>query len=282
MNNFRLWSPAYGQLHTVRTGIHWAPPTNAFPTGGAGRNMRLLLLAGTPEAVQIGHAISREDRIAAVASVARGGRVPTAMNLPMRIGGWGGSEAFADWLFQEQVDAVIDATHPFASRISLRTAEVCNSLGIPYVQFLRPAWTPREGDSWAFLNSEEEAHRHIPEAATVLLGTGRHRLDAFSSLRDRTVWVQVQDLNGTAFPFQRGGFLHRPSRLSVETEVAGLHAIGIDWIIARNAGGVSGTGLIEAARQLGVPVGMIRRPPQPEAPRVQSVAEALAWVRRRL
>lgn len=244
--------------------------------------MRLLLLAGTPEAVQIGHAVGREDRVVATASVARGARVPTALNIPMRIGGWGGPDAFADWLRREEVDAVLDATHPFAVRISARTADVCAALGIPYVQFLRPAWTPGENDTWFFLNGEEEAADHVPNGASVLLGTGLRNLERFDGLGDRPVWVRVRERNGVAFPFRHGGFLHRPVPLPVANEVAGLRVLGVDWLVTRNAGGGYGEALIEAARRLSLPVGMIRRPPQPEVPRINTVAEALAWVRRRM
>ena len=108
--------------------------------------MRLLLLAGTPEAVHIGHALARDTRIRATASLARGARAPVGMTLPMRIGGWGGAERFADWLRTNHVEAVLDVTHPFATGITGRSAAVCRDLGIPFMQFLRPSWIPRDGD----------------------------------------------------------------------------------------------------------------------------------------
>ena len=105
---------------------------------------------------------------------------------------------------------------------------------------------------------------------------------SLDDLSGREVWVRVGSRNGTAFPFVRGGYLHRPVPLPVANEVAGLRSLGIDWIVTRNTGGGAGAALVAAARRLSIPVGMVRRPPQPEAPRINTVSEALAWVRRRL
>lgn len=251
-------------------------------SGQKGNVMRLLLLAGTPESIEIGHALSRDDRVSVTASLARASRAPLAMNAPMRIGGWGGAERFHDWMRAENVGAVLDVTHPFAVSISGRTAAVCADLGVPYVQFLRPAWTPGREDNWVFLNSEREAASHVPDDARVLLTTGRRKLEAFRSLGKRPIFVRVRERGMDAFPFEEGAFIHRPVPLPVINEVAGMRSLGVDWIVARNSGGMGSMPVIEAARHLGLPVGMVRRPPQPEVPRIRTISEALAWVRRRL
>ncbi len=252
------------------------------PRGAAWEDMKALLLAGTPEAVQIGRALSRDNRVSAVASVARASGANLSLGIPVRIGGWGGDAAFADWLEQQKISAILDATHPFAARISERTARVARQLGIDHAQFLRPSWRPNEGDRWTFLNAEADAAAHIPMGASVLLLTGRRRLEAFHNLEGRTVWVRMRKRNGSAFPFSAGGFQHRPVTVPVPNEIAGMRALGIDWVVARNTGGAGDMPTIEAARRLDLPVGMIRRPPQPESARIHTVSEALAWVRRRL
>jgi len=242
--------------------------------------MRLLLLAGTPEARQIGNALSRDARVSAIASLARPSL--NTMNLPMRIGGWGGDEAFAEWVRRERISAVLDATHPFAPRISHRTTKVCKAQGVDYLQFLRPTWTPGDGDDWVFLNTEADAVEHVPEHASVYLLTGQRRIDGFNGLDPRPVYVRVQMRPTQAFPFRFGRYDRLLSASSVNAEVSRLHELGVSWVIARNSGGAHGMPVLEAARQLGLTVGMIRRPPPPEAPRVQTIAEALSWVRRRL
>ena len=244
--------------------------------------MKLLLLAGTPEAAQICYGLSHDSRVTVVASIAR--PIPASSNLgvPMRIGGWGSGAAFADWISKENIGAVLDVTHPFATKLSARTAAVCKALDVPFAQFLRPSWTPRPGDDWIFLNSEADAAEHFDTDDPVMLATGRMGLEAFTGLGDRPIYVRVRDRNGTAFPFQRGGFLHRPIALPVAAEISGLQSFRIMSVVARNTGGNGMRNVLEAARHLGLPVGMVRRPPQPQVPKIQTISEAMSWVRRRL
>lgn len=243
--------------------------------------LRVLLLAGTGEARHIAFALSRNSRIVTMAALARAGRRPMPLGIPTRIGGWGGRDGFRRWLDQNRITGIIDATHPFASDISARAADVSRELGIDYLQFLRPSWRPTAGDNWVFLNAEEEAADHIEDGATVFLATGRKRLAAFSALATQELICRVIETPVGPFPLHNGRFiLHRPP-FSVEQEAAMFRALGIDWIVARNSGGSGSRAKIDAARELGLRVAMIRRPPQPEAARAETLSEVLAWVGRR-
>lgn len=244
--------------------------------------LRVLLLAGTGEARHIAFALSRNARVVSMASLARAGRRPMPLGIPTRIGGWGGRDAFRAWLDEKGINGIIDATHPFAADISARAAEVAAELGIDYLQFLRPSWRPSAGDDWVFLNTEEEAADHISEGATVFLATGRKRLAAYSGLSSQELICRVIEGPAGPFPLPNGRFvLHRPP-FSVEQEVATFRALGVDWIVARNSGGSGSRAKIDAARELGLRVAMIRRPPQPEAARAETLSEVLAWVGRRV
>lgn len=244
--------------------------------------MRILLLAGTSEASQIAHALAREERVVASASLARATRIPTGFGIPTRIGGWGGEDAFRDWLKRERVEAVIDATHPFATGITERTARICAETNVDFTQFLRKSWIPGPDDRWEFLNAEEDAAKVVDRNARVLLSTGQRGLDRFENLADRVLYVRVPDFPEIPFPFAHGDFIVRPTKMPTAAEEALLHELKVTWIVARNSGGNNSISRLEAARRLGIPVAMIRRPPQPEAPRISTVAEVLAWVRRRL
>lgn len=244
--------------------------------------MRLLLLAGTWEARQIAAGLTREPRIQAVASLARAERVPSALGIPTRIGGFGGDAGFADWVRREGIVAIVDATHPFSVRISLRTQRTARELGIDYIQFLRPSWLPDEEDDWTFLNTEEEAARHIPAAARVFIATGRGSLDRFHGLEDHHLFVRQLGGLTQPFPFPHGGFVGGLPPFSLEREIATLDRLGIDWLIARNSGGMGSRAKLDAARQLGIKVAMVRRPPQPDGPKANTLAEVMAWIRRRL
>ena len=102
------------------------------------------------------------------------------------------------------------------------------------------------------------------------------------NLGDRTVYIRVRERSDDPFPFARGSFLHRPVTLPLQNEVAGLRALGIDWVVARNTGGGASAQVVDAARTAGIPVGMIRRPAQPATLRFNTVTEVVAWLRRRL
>lgn len=243
--------------------------------------MRLLLLAGTRDAVQIAGALAREHRVAATASLPRAVRSPIPLGLPTRIGGWGDDAGFGDWLIRERVHAILDATHPFATRISDRAFRMSEALGVDYLRFQRPPWMPGAEDRWTFLNDCAEVDQKVPEGATVLLDTGGMGNDSLGPLRGRTVHCRLDaPPNGRArdawhYVIERGPY-------DANSEMRLYDRLGLDWIVLLNVGGVEERPKLEAARRLGIRTGLIRRPPQPEAPRAETVSEVMRWVRRRL
>ena len=249
---------------------------------GARVPVRLLLLAGTRNAVQIAGALSREHRVAATAALPRAARTPVPLGLPTRIGGWGGEEAFHDWLLRERVGAILDATHPFATRISDRALRSAAQLGIDYLRFQRPPWMPGAEDRWSFLNDCAEVPQKVPEGATVLLDTGGRGASLVGPLEGRTVHCRLEP----PLPNGRGvaGWRYLVARapFDAESEMRLYSGLGLDWIVLPNVGGVDERPKLEAARRLGIRIGLIRRPPQPEAPRAETVSEVMRWVRRRL
>jgi precorrin-6A/cobalt-precorrin-6A reductase len=239
--------------------------------------MTLLLLAGTTEAQTIAQALSQTG-MPAVASLAGATRAPRATGLTTRVGGFGGAEGFRGYLDQAGITAVVDATHPFAHRISNRSAKICAEKNIPYCQVLRPEWRPEAGDEWTFLNSEGEAAQHIAPGSTVFLATGRQTLDRFANLSGCRLICRQIDPPDRPFPFPNGRFLVGRPPFSIEDETRLFTKLGVDWLIVKNAGGEAPRSKLIAARNLGVKVAMINRPPQPDAQKVGTAAEALAWI----
>lgn len=244
--------------------------------------MRLLLLGGTQEARQIAVALRGETRLAMTVSLAHGTRRPQSFAAPVRIGGWGGEEAFRAWLEASGIEAVLDATHPFAHQMAHRAAEVARDMGLQHMRLVRPPWLPGDGDKWAFVNSAADAARQIPEGARVFVAIGRGGLQELQPLRNARVICRAKEQPDTPFPFEDGMYLVDRGPFTVAGEMRVLKDHGITWLVARNSGGRGSWPKLEAARRLGLDVAMIRRPPQPDCTRVSTVAEALAWVRRRL
>ncbi|WP_394177790.1 cobalt-precorrin-6A reductase [Yoonia maritima] len=238
--------------------------------------MTLLILGGTGDARRLAEALQGTD---AIISLAGATRSPDKLPMPSRVGGFGGEQGFRDYLTQNSISAVLDATHPFADRITTRTARVCADIGMPYLQLLRPGWSAEPGDDWTEIACEEDAVDHIPVGATVFLGTGRQTLDRFANLEAREVICRQIDPPSDPFPFKGGRFLVGRPPFSVEDEMQLFLALGVDCLVVKNAGGAASRTKLTAANHLGIPVLMIARPPRGDWSIVDNVQSALEWVK---
>ncbi len=240
--------------------------------------MTLLLLAGSGDAKRIAWGLV-DTGVEVVASLAGATRDPDPLPVPTRHGGFGGADGFRAYLNEAGITAVLDATHPFAADITARTAQICHADGIPYLYHLRPPWFAQAGDNWTAIDREEQAASHVTPGQTVFLGTGRQTLDRFRNLEGCRVICRQIDPPTAPFPFEGGEFLIGRPPFPVAQEKELFEALGVDWIVVKNAGGAASRTKLTAARELGIPVLMIRRPPPPKAQIVDTVADAIAWAR---
>ena len=239
--------------------------------------MRLLVLAGTGEAqalvrglVAAGHEVT--------ASLAGATRAPKGMACETRIGGFGGQDGFLNYIAQTSPDAVIDATHPFAHRITDRTVRLCAQIGLPYLQLLRPAWEPNATQNIEEVPDIASLRAEIPAGARVFLATGRQTLQQFADFDDCYLICRQIDPPEGPFPFSNGRFQIGRPPFSVESEATLFEEEEIDWLVVKNAGGAASYSKIEAGASLGIPVRMLARPSMPDAAKVDSVEAALKWV----
>lgn len=244
-------------------------------------SLRVLLLAGTAEAREIAAGLATMPGVTAIASLSGATRSPAAFPVPVRSGGFGGVDGFVRYLKAERIGAVIDASHPFAARISVRTAAVCGAHGLRYLSVQRPAWLAQAGDDWHPIAREDEAADLIPIGARVFLATGPARLDHFAGLSGRVLICRRIDPPPVPFPFPGGMYVQGRPPFSTEQELETFRKFRVDWLVTRNSGGVAGRNKLEAARLLGLPVAMIDRPPTPQdVPRVTTAIAALEWTER--
>ncbi|MBL4751155.1 MAG: cobalt-precorrin-6A reductase [Amylibacter sp.] len=239
--------------------------------------MTLLVLAGTSDARQLLEGLQGADVIASLAGVTRS---PADLPVTTRKGGFGGVVGFRDYLVENGIKGVVDATHPFASKMTQTAAIVCAELGLPHIILQRPEWVASVGDDWHFVDSVAETATIIPVGSTVFLGTGRQTLAGFSCLEGRKLLARVIDppQKPVLAEFQ-GDFLIGTPPFSIAEEVALFRDKGIEWLVVKNAGGQNSRSKLDAARELGLPVVMINRPKLPDAHVVGSVDAALKWVR---
>ncbi|MFV0128792.1 cobalt-precorrin-6A reductase [Streptomyces sp. HMX112] len=242
--------------------------------------MHVLILGGTTEARRLAELLHPAVRV--TSSLA--GRVASPRLPPgeVRVGGFGGAEGLARWLREHQVDAVIDATHPFAGTISFHAAGAAAEAHVPLLALRRPGWAPVEGDDWHPVASlEEAADRAGALGRRIFLTTGRMGLAAFAHIADAWFLVRSVDPPEPPFPPRMDVLLDRgPFTLDGEREILRRHAV--DVLVTKDSGGAATSPKLTAAREAGLPVVVVRRPPVPEGvPVVAGPEEAAAWLSRR-
>jgi precorrin-6A/cobalt-precorrin-6A reductase len=237
--------------------------------------MRVLLLGGTAEARTLAKTIDPQTDV--ISSLA--GRVPDpALPVgPVRIGGFGGVEGLKRWLQEEGIDAVVDATHPFAATMTAHAAEACGQLQLPHLVLARPAWDPGAA---VVVESDVEAAETIARRkySRVFLTTGRSGVKAFA---DSDAWFLIRAVtepDDDVMPRQyqlllsRGPYHH-------DDEITLLRQHRIDALVTKNSGGEMTRAKLDAAAALDIPVVMVARPQLPAGiSAVGTVQEAADWI----
>lgn len=242
----------------------------------------ILVLGGTAEARALAGLLQHEgvDFVSSLAGRVERPRLPVG---EVRVGGFGGVDGLAAFL--DQVEAVVDATHPFAAGISANAAAACARTGTPLLRLERPGWSQAPGaEDWHWVGGHDEA-----AAVTATLGTrpfltiGRQQLAAFTGpLAEAEALVRVVDEPDVPLPdawvvrLDRGPY-------SLEGERALMTEHRADVLVTKDSGGTWTWPKIAAATELGVPVVVVRRGIAPEGvPTVSDPAEVLGWLRRAL
>lgn len=239
--------------------------------------MKILLLAGSGEARTLGTELIAlgHDVTASLAGVTR---QAIKYTVNTRTGGFGGDAGFGAYLTKHKPDLVIDATHPFAAKVSKRSHRICAEMDVPYLQLMRPEWEQQQGDKWFLINEPKDARAHISARATVFLATGRQTLEEFDNLADCHLICRQIDPPEGPFPFPNGQFLIGRPPFTIEDEIRLFRDLQVDVLVVKNAGGAASKSKLDAARALGLPVIMIKRPPCLDTEIVATVDDALAWV----
>ena len=239
--------------------------------------MTVLLLGGTAEARALAALLVDAD-VAVVSSLAGRVRRPRLPMGEVRVGGFGGVDGLADYLREHSVDAVVDATHPFAAVISGNAHAACAATGTPLLRLERPGWDPVPG--WNLVDDSAAA-----AALTARLGSrpfltvGRQGLDAYvEPLAEHAALVRVVDPPEIALPASWTVLEDRgPYELDGERALMLEH--GADVLVTKDSGGRWTRAKLDAAADLGLPVVVVRRPPVPPGMLVvRTAVEAAAWV----
>lgn len=244
---------------------------------------RLLILGGTTEGRGLAHTVlecfgGRVDVLSSLAGVVDDPVLPPGR---VRVGGFGGVDGLSRFLAAERIDAVIDATHPFARHMQENAALACAATSVPRCRLARPPWECQAGDRWIPVASPAAAAAALPPLGRrVFLALGARDLGPFLGLPD--AWLLLRGINPPADPLRHGLFLRARGPFVLEGEVALLRDHRIDVLVSRQSGGSGAAAKIEAARLLGLPVVMIERPPPPPPPLVTTISDAISWLESRV
>ncbi|EFA73230.1 Precorrin-6x reductase CbiJ/CobK [Raphidiopsis brookii D9] len=216
------------------------------------------------------------------------------MPLNVRIGGFGGVPGLVEYLREEKIDILIDATHPFADSISWNADAAAREVGIPRLLFHRPGWEKEPGDNWIEVENNREAAAILHKQGVsgqeqvfknqikrVFLTIGRQEIEAFAHLEK--IWFLMRMIDPPAVdskvPWGEILFKRGPFDLRGEREI--FTQYDIDVMVSKNSGGNATYPKIIAAREMGIPVLMVRRPPLPPGEQVKDVEGVINWLANR-
>ncbi|WP_404486658.1 cobalt-precorrin-6A reductase [Pseudomonas sp. HT11] len=215
---------------------------------------RILLLGGVTEALAIARTLGPQH----IYSLAGVGRVPTDLPCHVRVGGYGGAEGLAQFVRDENVSLILDATHPYAAQISGNAALAAQLCDIPCWALRRPAWQPQAGDDWREVSDWAELIEALKPFKRPLFTLGREPLQHLDEIPADQFWtlraLDVYPGNARCEVIgARGPFL-------IEDERALFERRGIDVLISKNSGSAATEPKLEVARELGLPVLVLKRP----------------------
>jgi precorrin-6A/cobalt-precorrin-6A reductase len=240
---------------------------------------RLLILGGTGDAVKLASLAMSIPGLEVITSLAGRTISPKALLGKVRIGGFGGESGLVEYLQVENIDLLIDATHPFAARISWNAAGAVARVGIPRLMLIRPAWERLPQDNWIEVESVEVAVMAIPATVErIFLTIGRQQLATFAGLTDKWCLMRSIDPPDPSILLPPGELLLDRGPFSLEQELQLLRDYWIDAIVSKNSGGAATYAKIIAARELGLPVIMVQRQIVPDGDVVGDVSGAIEWL----
>jgi precorrin-6A/cobalt-precorrin-6A reductase len=242
---------------------------------------RLLILGGTAEAAALARVALARFGEALDLTTSLAGRTAHAGALPGRVrgGGFGGASGLAAYLAENRVDRLIDATHPFAARISAAARLACDAAHVPRLMLVRPPWRRDPLDRWVEVDTMAEAAAvvgHIGRRAFLTVGAGE--IGCFEPAAQVHFVVRLIDPPHRPLPLRCCQVIIGRGPFSLPEERRRLEDHAIDVLVCKASGGAAVEAKIVAARELGLPVVMIRRPPREPGQAVETVAAALDWL----
>jgi precorrin-6A/cobalt-precorrin-6A reductase len=239
----------------------------------------ILILGGTVEARELAARLAGQHDVTVTLSLAGRTSRPAGQSAPVRVGGFGGVDELASYLASSRINLLVDATHPYAARISAHAAAAARQAAVPLLAIRRPAWTATATDRWTIVGTVADAIRALGQAPRrVFLTIGRTEVGAFAAAPQHHYLVRSVDPVEPPIAVPRAEYLVARGPYTTGDERVLLAQHRIEVLVAKNSGGAATYGKIVAARELEIEVVMLQRPVLPYAPAVETVEAAVSWL----
>lgn len=254
---------------------------------------RILILGGSSEGFALAETLADRPGVETITSFAGRTKTRRAVAGLSRVGGFGGAAGLADYLRAEHIDALVDATHPFAAQIKLNADKAAAAASVPLLHVMRPPWQAGPGDNWLLAEDMNAAARLVPDGkgivpegkdivpegkGMVFLTVGRTELAPFAGRHQVQFLARIIDPPepGTLPEHMEFLLARGPFRLKQERELFAAHKISC--LVTKNSGGDAASAKLQAAREQGIQVIMVNRPPPPQGKQVSTVSQASDWL----
>ncbi len=164
----------------------------------------------------------------------------------------------------ENIDLIIDASHPFATEVSLNAMEVARKLNVAYWRFERKQ---TRFESALYVDGYEKAIEYLQaKCGMILLTTGSKYVHKFSVLGVDRLLARVLSTSESVKLSEEAGL--KASNIiamygvgTVAFNVALMHAFEIRFLVTKDSGDEGGmVEKMDAATQAGAQVIIIQRP----------------------
>lgn len=242
---------------------------------------RLLILGGTGAAAELARAAAARfgDELEVTTSLAGRTERPRPVAGLIRTGGFGGPAGLAAYLIEHGVGRLIDATHPFATRISAAARVACEQANVPRLVLRRPPWHRHPHDCWIEVDGVAAAAAIVDRSGRrAWLTLGASEIAAFRAVSEVHFLVRLVDPPRHPLPLRSYEVIVGRGPFSVAEEQSHIERHAIDVLVCKASGGAATEAKIIAARERDLPVIMVRRPPPEPGEGVDTVEEALDWL----
>lgn len=252
---------------------------------GRSKVQRILVLAGTTEARQLCEQLANIPQLDVLASFAKPLEKSQQYPTPIRSGGFGGLKGLVQFIKDNGIDIIADATHPFASRMTQNALLASQSTRISYIRLERPEWNKSEFGDCIQAACLSQLFRLLPPGATAFapLGSGLYRSENLALLAEhQNVKFVIRSIEFPTVPLPDNVFkviCDRPP-FSRSSEKGILRQIGADCLVCKNSGGSIGLTKVQAAQELGIQIFVLTRPQMPGLMTIyRTVGDAEAKIR---